>query len=76
MFSPINEDPLDAMEDDAMKDSPLGVGFDSQLSELPEDDFAESCLNLDPIQEHELSSDSAKRRKVEEGDEGISPTVH
>jgi len=47
--SPINEDTLDAMEDDTMGDSPLGVGFDSQLGELPEDDFTESCLNLDPI---------------------------
>jgi len=73
--SPIDEDPLDAMEDDTMGDSPLGGDFDSQLGELPEDDFAESCLNLDPIQELELSSNFAKRRKVKKGDESISPTV-
>ena len=73
--SPFNDDPLDAMEDDEMGDSPLGGEFDSQLGELPEDDFADSYLNLDPIQELELSSDSAKQRKVEEGDESISPIL-
>jgi len=48
--SPINEDSLDAMEDDTIEDSPLGMGFDSHLSDLPKDDFAESFLNLDLIQ--------------------------
>ena len=32
-----------------MEDSPLGMGFDSQVGDLPEDDFVESFLNLDPI---------------------------
>ena len=29
--SPVNEEPLDAMQDDTMEEPPLGMGFDSHL---------------------------------------------
>jgi len=42
------------------------------LVDAPDDDFVDSLLNLEPFQELEFSTDSAKRRKMEEGDEGLS----
>lgn len=38
--------------------------------------MANSFLNLDPIQDLELSTESAKRCRVEEGDEGFSQVVN
>ena len=70
--NPVNEDPLDAMEDETMEDSPLAIGYDSHLVDVPEDNFPDSFLNPEPIQELELSFESTKRRNVEEGDEGLS----
>jgi len=57
--SPVNEEPLDAMQDDTMEEPPLGMGFDSHLGDVLDDNFADSFLNLDPIQEFALSSESA-----------------
>ena len=68
----MNEYPLDAMEDDIMEDSPLAMGYDSHLVDVPEDNFVDLFLNLEPIQELVVSSESAKRHKLEEGDEGLS----
>jgi len=34
--------------------------------------MGDTFLNLDTIQEVELSTDSSKRRKIEEGEEGLS----
>jgi len=72
--SPINDDALDAMEDDTMEESPSCMGYNNQLGEFQEDDLTDTFLNLEHIQEIELSSELAKRRKVEEGDEGLFQT--
>ena len=63
----INDDPLDAIEDDTMEESPSCMGYNSQLGEFQEDDLAVTFLNLEPIQDIELSFESAKRRKVKRG---------
>ncbi|KAJ8429043.1 hypothetical protein Cgig2_034072 [Carnegiea gigantea] len=61
----INKDPLDAMEDVTMDDSPIQMACESQAGDLQDEDFGDTFLNLEPIQEIEMSSESFKRHRVE-----------
>jgi len=73
---PMNEDHLNAMEEDMLESANNDICGDSQENYVNEEDMADSFLNLDPIQDLELSTESAKRRRVEEADEGLSRAVN
>lgn len=62
---PVNEDPLNAMEEDMPEESNDNIFRDSQNLFVAED-MADTFLNFDPIQELGMSSESSKRRRVEE----------
>ncbi|KAJ8423288.1 hypothetical protein Cgig2_031120 [Carnegiea gigantea] len=59
---PVNEDPLNAMEEDLLEEANNDIYGDSQENYVDEEDMDDSFLNLDPIQDLEMSTESAKRR--------------
>ncbi|KAJ8425452.1 hypothetical protein Cgig2_018850 [Carnegiea gigantea] len=69
---PSNTEPFNAMNEDRMKDSKDNDLEDFQEFMLDEDEIGDTFLNLDTIQEIELSTDSSKRRRIEEREEGLS----
>jgi len=69
---PLIPDPLHDMDEDLMEDSKDNDCEDSQEFMLDEEEMGDTFLNQDTIQEVELSTDSSKRRKIEEGEEGLS----
>ena len=69
---PVNIDPLNAMDEDLLEDPNVNDYEDSQDLMLEEEEMVNTFLNLEHIQELELSTESSKRRKVEEGEEGLS----
>lgn len=69
---PVNEDPLNAMEEDVIEEPNDNLYEESQDFPVDKEDMVDTFLNLDPIQDPEKSSESSKKRKVEEGDEGLS----
>ena len=69
---PANMDPLNAMDEDLL-DEPNGNDYeDSQDILVDEEEMADTFLSLDNIQDLDMSSESSKRRRMEEGDEGLS----
>ncbi|KAJ8441362.1 hypothetical protein Cgig2_024874 [Carnegiea gigantea] len=73
---PVNEDPLNAMEEDMSEEPNDNIYGDSQELFVDEEDMADTLLNLDPIKDLEQPSESSKRCRVEEGDEGLSRAVN
>lgn len=69
---PVNEDPLNAIEVDVLVVPNDNLYEDPQEFQGNEEDMVDTFLNLDLIQDLEMSSESSKKRKVEEGDEGLS----
>ncbi|KAJ8438052.1 hypothetical protein Cgig2_014181 [Carnegiea gigantea] len=61
---PVNEDPLNAVEEDMPEEPNDNIYRDSQELFVDEEDMADSFLNLDPIQDLEMSSESSKRRGI------------
>ena len=68
----LNEDPVNAMDDEQLATPSENLDNDSQEFMMDEEDMANTFLNLEPIQELELSTESSKRHRVEEGEEGLS----
>lgn len=62
------------MEEDLLGEANDDDYEDSQALIMDDEEMADTFLNLDPIQDLEMSTESAKRRRVEEGDEGLSRT--
>ncbi|KAJ8429843.1 hypothetical protein Cgig2_001130 [Carnegiea gigantea] len=71
-----NTVPLNAMDEDLIEDSKDNDYEDSQEFMLDEEEMGDTFLILDTIQELELSVDSSKRRRVEEGEEGLSKATN
>lgn len=63
----LNENPLNATDDEQLATPSKNLDDDSQEFMMNEEDMAYTFLNLEPIQELELSTKSSKRRRVEEG---------
>ena len=72
----MNEDSLNAMEEDMLEEPNDNIYGDSQDTYVDEEDRTNTFLNLDPIQDLEMSSESSERRRVEEGDEDLSMAVN
>jgi len=72
----VNEDSLNAMEEDMLEEPNDNIYGDSQDTYVDEEDRTNTFLNLDPIQDLEMSSESSERRRVEEGDEDLSMAVN
>lgn len=68
----LNEDPLNAMDDEQLATPSENLDDDSQEFMMNEEDMADTFMNLEPMQELELSTESSKMRRVEEGEEGLS----
>ncbi|KAJ8431300.1 hypothetical protein Cgig2_018372 [Carnegiea gigantea] len=64
---PVNEDPLNAMEEDVLEDPKDNLYKDSQDFQVDKEDMVDTFLNLDPIQDLEMSSESFKKQKEEFG---------
>ena len=60
----LGEDDMDASP------SPRAVGSPSGLD--PDEEFADTFLNLEPFHDIEMSTDSTKRKREEEGEECLS----
>jgi len=73
---PAPTDPLPGMGDDAMEDSPSPLAEGSPSGLVPEEEFADTFLNLEPFHDLEMSTDSTKRKRKEEGDECLSKLQH
>ncbi|KAJ8437482.1 hypothetical protein Cgig2_002983 [Carnegiea gigantea] len=72
---PANSDPLNTMDEDMVADSNDNDYEDSQALVLDEEEMVDTFLNLDPLQDLEMSTKSSKRRRVEEGDEGVAASL-
>ena len=55
-----------------MEDSPSHLAVGSQTGQPQEEEFADTFLNLEPFHDLEMSTDSTKRKRVEEGEECLS----
>lgn len=66
-----NSDPLIAMDNDLVGDSNDNDYEDSQALVLDEEEIADIFVNLYPIQDLDMSTESCKRRRVEEVNEGL-----
>ena len=73
---PAPTDPLPGLGDDVMEasPSPLAAGSPSGLG--PDEEFADTFLNLEPFHDLEMSTDSTKRKREKEGDECLSKLQH
>lgn len=60
------------MDDEQLATPSENLDDDSQEFMMDEEDMADTFLNLEPIQELELSTESSKRRRVEEVEHGLS----
>ena len=60
------------MEEDVIEEPKDNLYEDSQDFLMDEEDMVDTFLNLDPIQDLEMSSESSKNQKVEERNEGLS----
>lgn len=69
---PANVDPLNAMDEDLLDEFNGNIYEDSQDILVDKEEIADTFLNFDNIQDLDMSSESSKRRRVEEGDEGLS----
>ena len=73
---PAPTDPLPGMGDDQMEASPSLLAEGSPSGLAPEEDFADTFLNLEPFHDLEMSTDSTKWKRVEEGGECLSQLQH
>lgn len=64
------------MNEDLLEESNANDYEDSQDILLEEEEMIDTFLNLDHIQDLEISTKSSKRRSVEEGDEGLSKAAN
>ncbi|KAJ8429296.1 hypothetical protein Cgig2_000221 [Carnegiea gigantea] len=67
---PANMAPLNAMDEDLLAEPNENDYEDSQDIPVDKDEMADTFLNLNHIQDLDMSFESFKRHKVEEGDEG------
>lgn len=65
-------DPLIAMDEDLFEELNENNYEDSQDIPVDEEEVTDTFLNLDFIQDLDMSFESLRRRRVEEGDEDLS----